>query len=248
MQIYLINLDRDRERLAHMREQLGDVAFTRVPAVDGTRSLPTSKGLTRFELACLESHRNAWRLFLDSTAAHACFLEDDLHIEPDFKALVDDGAWVPTDAHSVKIDTYLQKVRLGAPRPVPGRAIARLYTRHESSAAYVLSRAGAERYLELTHRPTLPADYALFPKAARQLGLCIYQMTPAIAIQDHLLAQAQSGPAFASAMNRAAQPRRAPLAQLLREGARLAEQVSDAKEAIYVRTVLNARTTTVRVG
>ena len=36
MQVYVINLDRDRERLAHMREQLRGVAFTRVPAVDGT--------------------------------------------------------------------------------------------------------------------------------------------------------------------------------------------------------------------
>jgi len=249
MQVYVINLDRDRGRLAHMRDELRGVAFTRVPAVDGTESPATAKGLTRFELACLASHRNAWRLFLDSRDAHACFLEDDIYIGPGFRGLVDDDAWAPADAHSIKIDTYLQKVRLGELRPVPGgRAVARLYTRHESSAAYVLSRAGAGRYLELTNRPILPADYALFPKNARRLGLRVYQLTPAVAIQDHLLSAAACGPAFVSGMDRAAQAGRSPMAKLLREALRLGEQAVDAKEAIYHRLFLKARTTTVRVG
>ena len=70
--------------------------------------------------------------------AAACVLEDDIHLEPGFAALVGDAAWVPPDAHSVKIDTYLQTVRLGERRPIPGgRAVAPLFTRHESSAAYV---------------------------------------------------------------------------------------------------------------
>jgi len=249
MQVYLINLDRDRERLAHMRDELRGVAFTRVPAVDGAKSPAVANGLTRFELACLASHRNAWRLFLDSRNAHACFLEDDIYIRSGFKGLIDDDAWAPADAHSIKIDTYLQKVRLGELRPVAGgRAVARLYTRHESSAAYMLSRAGAERYLELTARPILPADYALFPKNARRLGLRIYQLTPAVAIQDHLISPAQGGPAFASAMNRAAEAGPSPLAKLLREAFRLGEQAVDAKEALFLRTFLKARTTTVPVG
>ncbi len=252
MQIYVINLDRDLDRLAHTREQLRGLPFTRAPAVDGTKSADTTKGLTRFELACLASHRNAWRLFLATSQSHACFLEDDLHIWPGFAGLVGDDGWVPTDAHSVKLDTYFQKVRLGVPRPIVGdRRIARLYSRHESSAAYLLSRAGAERYLELTDPPTLPADYSLFPKNARRLGLRIYQLTPAVAIQDHLRPAAEGGHTFATAMNVGgpARPRRRSLfSRLAREGARLAEQVGEAKEAVYLRTVLRLETTTVPVG
>ena len=252
VQIYLINLDRDRDRLAHMREQLKSVSFTRAPAVDGTKNPETTSGLTRFELACLASHQNAWRRFLATSDAHACFLEDDLHIWPGFRALVDDDAWVPSDAHSVKIDTYLQKVKLGERRAATGeRQVARLYTRHESSAAYILSRAGAERYLALTARPTLPADYALFPKNARRLGLRIYQLIPAVAIQDHLRPKTEGGRTFATAMNvggPAQTRRRAPFAKVLHEGARLAAQVAEAREAIYLETVLKPETTTVPVG
>src|ERR1700677_4914339 len=95
MKIYLINLDRHPERLAHMRKQLDGVAFERVSAVDGSRRPPTTKGLTRFELACLESHRIAWRKFLASAESLACFLEDDVHVQPGFAALLGRMDWAP---------------------------------------------------------------------------------------------------------------------------------------------------------
>ncbi len=131
MQVYVINLDRDRDRLTHMQRQLGAVAFIRVPAIDGTKSSEATKRLTRFELACLASHRVAWRQFLSGSDACACFLEDDIHISPGFAAIVGDPSWVPNDAHSVKLDTYLQTVKLGERRTIrDGRQIARLYSRH----------------------------------------------------------------------------------------------------------------------
>ncbi len=251
MKVYLINLDRHPHRLAHMRRQLGDVDFVRVVAVDGTQSPETTTGLTRFELSCLESHRRAWRLFLSGPDAYACFLEDDVHLRPDFASLVHEEAWIPIDAHSVKFDTYLQKVKLGERRTVyGGRQVAPLYTRHESSAAYVLSRAGAERYLELTRRPALPADYSLFPKRPRRFGLHIYQLAPAVAIQDHLLRAEDGGQTFATAMSGdGKQHARLHLfGRLWREAVRLAGQVDDASEAIYLRALVRPETTTVEIG
>jgi len=251
MKVYVINLDRHSDRLAHMRRQLGDIAFARVAAVDGSTCPETTKGLTRFELACLKSHRNAWRLFLSGSDAFACFLEDDVHLWPDFATLVQSEAWIPAEAHSVKLDTYLQKVKLGERRTAFGdRQVARLYTRHESAAAYALSRAGAKRYLELTARQSLPADYSLFPKSPRRLGLRIYQLAPAVAIQDHLLRKEDGGQTFATTMSGGgSQARRlATLGKLWREGARLVGQAAEAKEAIYLRAFVRAETTTVEVG
>jgi glycosyl transferase family 25 len=246
MRVFVINLDRHPERLAHMRGQLRGIAFERISAVDGTKSPPAQKGLTRFELACLASHQDAWRQFLDGSQGYACFLEDDLHIRPDFEMLIGDEAWIPSDAHSVKLDTYLQSVKLGEARPAPrGREVARLYTRHESSAAYLLSREGAKKYLELTATPMLPADYSLFPKNPRKLGLRIYQLTPAISIQDHLLRAEDGGQTIASAMARSRALRPPKLKKLSRETARLVERVADYKEAIYLATFLKPVTTTV---
>jgi glycosyl transferase family 25 len=253
MKIYLINLDRDSERLAHMRKQLDGVAFERIPAVDGSSRPPTTKGLTRFELACLESHKLAWHQFLNGQEGCACFLEDDLHIWPGVAALTESGSWIPSDAHSVKLDTYLQKVELGGKRvTIGGREIARLYSRHQSSAAYILTREGAARYLDLTARAPLPADYALFPNHPRRLGLRIYQLSPAIAIQDHLLEPKEGGRAFATAMavadGTATLRRSSTLAKLGRESVRLAGQVGSLMEWTYQKAVLGLETTTVGVG
>jgi glycosyl transferase, family 25 len=247
MKIYLINLDRHPERLAHMRKQLDGVAFERISAIDGSRRPPTTNGLTRFELACLESHRTAWRKFLASAEGLACFLEDDVHIQPGFAALLEGTKWPPKDAHSVKLDTYFQKVRLGERlRASGGREIARLYSRHESAAAYILSRDGAARYLELTESARQPADYAVFPNAPRRLGLSIYQLVPAIAIQDHLL---KNGKGFATAMTKtdgqAAARRSSLVGKLGRESARFAGHLSSLGEWAYQKAFLRVETTTV---
>jgi glycosyl transferase, family 25 len=251
MKTYVINLDRHPERLAHMRDQLSDVGFERVAAVDGRKNLETTMGLTRFELACLESHRNSWRLFLTRRDAHACFLEDDVHLSPDFGALISVADWIPLDAHSVKLDTYLQRVKLGETLAVcGGRAMARLYSRHESSAAYILSREGAERYLELTAYPILPADYSLFPRNPRRIGLHIYQLTPAVAVQDHLLHSDGFGGAFPTAMAASESARGRPtfFGKLFREGFRLVGQVVEIPETIYLRAFVRPVTTTVGFG
>ena len=247
MNVFVINLDRNPERLAHMRNQLRSVAFDRIAAIDGAKDPPTVRGLTRFELACLASHQRAWRQFLDRAGGeHACFLEDDLHIRPQFAALIENDGWIPADAHSVKLDTYLQRVKLGNPRPAPGgRRVARLYTRHQSSAAYLLSREGAKHYLKLTAKPTFPADYSLFPENPRKLGLRVYQLTPAIAIQDHLLRTEEGGQTFATAMASGEASRPGLREKLAREATRLMSQVGNCGEAIYLKAFLKPVTTTV---
>jgi glycosyl transferase family 25 len=251
MKTYVINLDRRPDRLAHMRQQLGAVAFERVVAIDGADAPETTNGLTRFELACLGSHRIAWERFLEGSDPFACFLEDDVHLSSDFPAFVRNDGWVPREAHSVKLDTYFQKVKLGENRAALGsRQLAPLYTRHESAAAYVLTRLGAERYLELTTRPVLPTDYALFPKTPRKLGLRIFQLAPALAVQDHLRPADEGGQRFTSSMTggRSQSRRRLSSGAISRESTRLIEQIADLKEAIYLGIFLKPRTATVAVG
>ena len=82
-----------------------------------------------------------------------------MHLQPGFATVVAGSHTEPPDAHSIKLDTYLQKVEVGEKRAAIGeRGIARLYSRHHSSAAYILTRNGAARYVKLTASPSLPAD------------------------------------------------------------------------------------------
>ena len=252
MKVFVINLARHPDRLAHMRKQMGAVPFERVAAIDGSNRPETIDGLTRFELACLASHQDVWRLLLASREDYACVLEDDLHFASGFAGAVHSHDWIPRDAHSVKLDTYLQRVKLGERRAAfTGGEVAPLYTRHQSSAAYIVSRTGAERYLELSARPALPADYCLFPRNPRRHSLRIYQVVPAVAIQDHLLAAGEGGETFKTAMAATAtakRRRRSNLQRLGREAERLIEQTGDLAEAAYLKVAFKSETTVVSFG
>ena len=104
------------------------------------------------------------------------------------------------------------------------------------------------RYLELTESARQPADYAVFPNSPRRLRLNIYQLVPAVAIQDHLL---KDGKRFATAMTktdaRAAAGRSSVVGKLGREGARLAGQFANLGEWAFQKAFLRVETTTVEL-
>lgn len=185
MKIFYINLDRETARREVTEQELAGLDFARSPAVDGRQNPPRFKDLNRFQIACIDSHRVVWRSFLESGEAFCCILEDDLHFSPDFRAFLQDTNWIPEGADAVKLDTFYNVVMIGAARPGPaGRGVAPLFTRHESSAAYIVSRKGAETFLRLTENPKKPVDYILFPRDPVGEGLSVWQVAPAPAIQD----------------------------------------------------------------
>ena len=174
MKIYLINLDRHPDRLAHMREQLNGVAFERISAVDGSNDSA------------------------DHERPHS--LRTGLPREPpDRLAPVPErpGGLAPASSRTTCTSGRDSRRSREAPRgyrrtPIPlsstpicrrsnseksrsrsaSRQIARLYSRHQSSAAYILTREGAARYLELTASASLPADYALVPQSPAPPRAC----------------------------------------------------------------------------
>ena len=167
----------------------GRVPFERVAAIDGLDMAQPMGGLSRFELACLASHRKAWMIFLESGADAACFMEDDVHISPEFAGFLADSDWIPGQVHAVQLETMFEKICLArASAPAKGRKLARIYSEHQGCAGYILTVRGARRFLELTNNPVLPLDYLVFPKFPQQFGLDLYQVMPALVAQDSALA------------------------------------------------------------
>ena len=68
--VLLINLDRRRDRLDKMNERLGNLPFTKIVALDGSKSkdiLDVIKGpLGLNEKACIYSHIKALNFFLST--------------------------------------------------------------------------------------------------------------------------------------------------------------------------------------
>jgi arabinogalactan endo-1,4-beta-galactosidase len=176
--VFVINLDRDHERLAAMADRLGawGVEFTRWPATDGQALADgphppgaaaaydgvALSGFDRFalpEAACGISHIRLWRMLVAQRIPWAVVLEDDARLIRRPPSGI--GAWgLPQDADIVLLSE----------RAAPGA------TRREGSSAcsyaevvggagtegYLVSWKGARQLLAVT-RPLLnPLDFQMY--------------------------------------------------------------------------------------
>lgn len=203
MRVYLINLDRRPDRLAAMRRRADPLDLARVAALDAATTAPATLDrwfaasgplgeLPKGDKACLLSHRAAWEQLLASGDAHAAILEDDVVLSAAAPALLADDGWIPRDVAVVKLEHYGppgQRVLLTDIRAVgEDFRLGRMLSRHTGGAAYILSRAAAEKLLAET-RFDLPVDHLLFNPNNSPLfaGLSPWQLLPAIARQEQFV-------------------------------------------------------------
>lgn len=228
MRAYLVNLDRSPDRLGFFMEQarLLGLDVERVPAIDG-RTLPEAlvahhaalpphpcnrwKPLTRGEIACLLSHRQAWLRFLDSGAPWGFFAEDDIHLAAAAGCFIGREDWIAPGVVIVKAETVFARQVGSWPyaRLSGGFVTRQLWSYHWGAGGYFLSRAAAERLAGLELTEGLPVDLLLFGQAAPH-GLPVHQLSPAICAQNTMLdARHHSRFRFRSEID-AVQPRFSP--------------------------------------
>ncbi|WP_309083168.1 glycosyltransferase family 25 protein [Chelativorans sp.] len=200
---YVINLDRDRERWAHVErqgQQLG-IAWTRVVAVDkleeaiAQRAAGARPGALGFimsagAIACFESHRKVWRLIVDSGDEYGAVFEDDVVCSQALPAFLSSTDWLPGGCDVAKLETFLVKATVSTTPATTymQRKVLRLYGRHLGACAYVISRQTAARLLPLTETPADPVDEVLFNAQSMLFPpLTLYQVDPAPCIQGMLL-------------------------------------------------------------
>jgi glycosyl transferase family 25 len=192
---FLINLDRNPERLAFMRGQLDGlgIAFERFPAIYGrelspearakgfsrTRSFIASKKcLSDAEIGVAMSHVGCCRRMVEEDERYALILEDDVVLSGDFPSTLS------------RVEAFLNP---GRPQLVvlSGYGVAGAESmppeiRAEKSAwcadAYVLTLPAAKLILEANDPVITVADS--FKRWRRWFGLELYRALPATARQD----------------------------------------------------------------
>lgn len=197
MNAYLINMDKDVERLEHMRAQAAQkgIDFVRLPAING-RDMPEDefkafcdkaprRKWTRGAMGCFLSHRKAWQAVASHDDEFGLVLEDDMFLSGDFGAFVSDLSWIPADADIVRLETSTNRLKLGRPAPSHGRSVCRLDSTSWCAGAYIIRRRTAERLLATPEDQWDVADYFLFSREESETSraLVICQVSPAIAVQ-----------------------------------------------------------------
>ena len=159
----LLNLDRDVARLEHMQAQLAraQVSFTRLPGILGDAVPDDLKKyfyepggrprtqMKRGEIGCYASHLRALtRVAAGEFGEVALIMEDDLDIAPDLIATVAAALRVlPKGWDIVRLSNPPR--RAYAPiAPVRGAMLARYSKIPNSAGAYLITRAGARKFLQ----------------------------------------------------------------------------------------------------
>lgn len=203
MNIYVINLDRSPERMQWVSarlQQLG-LTFTRVRAVDGMQLAAAKReqweqvrhpefGMGPGEIACFLSHREALKQFVGSGDDWCLIVEDDVHVSDNLATFIRDRSWIPADADVIKGETVRQRAWFSAESTgsVAGHKLRQLKSNHGGAAGYFVRRKTAIWLLQESEQLCTIPDQLLFnPKVGLASQMKIYQIDPAIVVQDWLI-------------------------------------------------------------
>jgi glycosyl transferase, family 25 len=212
LDIYVINLDKDVQRLHWMEQQLTahKLAYLRIAAVNGAQihaqqdpycSDPRRSHLGAAESACLLSHANAWRLIAQAEVEHGLVLEDDIHLSDDFADLIRTMSLDAEEFCVHKLETFRATVTLTRQPAYTARnrSAHKLETHHGGSGAYILSKGTALRLLNYIDLFDEAMDIELFDPNRRTINsLAVYQWVPAPCIQDFLVKEPECKKTFVS--------------------------------------------------
>lgn len=174
--IYVINLDRDAERLESVRGNLASLglAFERLPAVVGKEvpdweqlvDLPAYAWRNRLdapragEVGCYLSHLKVLETFLRTDAPWCVVLEDDVEVLPAcvdvLRSLSEKNDWDLVKLFNFHSGMPVRKRALG-----PDHHLVVHLVRTTSSAAYVVNRRAAETLLKSMRPISEQVDHAL---------------------------------------------------------------------------------------
>jgi len=174
--IYVINLDRDTERMASIHANLVRIglSYERLPAVMG-KDVPDWEKLVDLsayawrnrldmpragEVGCTLSHLKAMETFLQTNAPWCVILEDDVEVLPAcadvLRSLAEKDDW-----DLVKLFNFHSGMPVKKRALAGGHHLVSHLTRTTSSAAYVVNRRAAETLLKSMRPITEQVDHAL---------------------------------------------------------------------------------------
>ena len=177
-EVYLINLDRSKDRLAVMDNHLKsfDLQYKRVAAVDAQTftdevyrmvtapNIEYPHQLKAGEIACFLSHRACWEKLVDSDNDWALILEDHCDFSPLADRYLKSTDWIPLGCHLIQLN-YSNKA-IYSNRQIKlqdGNVLARLSCSSPvGTSAYFISREAAKIALEESQTINSPVDNFLF--------------------------------------------------------------------------------------
>lgn len=198
MQVFVINLKAAlfrRERMSNLLRQRA-INFTLIDAIDGfsltnqniqAMGLFSQLGLSRPEYGAMLSHIKVWRKMLTEDIKQCVILEDDVHLSPSFKKVIE-NIHFPFDLTALfRLETDFNPVKHAslAVQSISNIDIHQLHSPHRGCAGYIINKTTAQYLLNNINLFQKPIDVELFDASMRSFrGFNVYQCMPAVIVQD----------------------------------------------------------------
>lgn len=190
MWVFVINLDRDRDRLTRMIAECDRVglAFERFAAVDGRHleadlrdqffdgNTQHEPAFTPGEIGCYASHLRLHRLLEDSDTEFALILEDDVQLSDDLVPTIEAAVSAVGDWDIIRLSNATKSVVQPIAPLGNGRELVRYWTVPNGTGAYLINRTGAIKFAESIEKRTLPVDEDM--RRPWRFGLNTYGVLP----------------------------------------------------------------------
>lgn len=203
MKNFVISLTSATERRHHIEQQFQSkqIPFEFFDAISHSEVEKTSiqlglhgvdHNMSQGEMACLLSHVSLWQLAVTERLPHIAIFEDDVYLGQTAAKFLLNDAWIPQACDIIKLEKFVDQI-LGHIKPefqLPQqRKLFALRHKHVGAAGYVLSLEGARQMLAFVRQqiPLRPADHVLFDDFLDTKQLPVFQMLPAICIQEYVL-------------------------------------------------------------
>ena len=151
--------------------------------------------LTNGEKGCLMSHLSLWHKCVEENLPYIGVFEDDILLGKDAEEFLASDEWIHSrfqhgDNFIIRLETFLQKVLCDATNIAPylDRDFLKLRSTHFGTAGYIISFSAAKYFLNIfanmKEDEIEPIDQLIFDRFLPMDNFQVYQLSPAICIQE----------------------------------------------------------------
>ena len=179
-------------------ERLNEHLQRYLPNVDATPRL------TMGEKGCLMSHFMLWKKCVDDDLDYVTLFEDDILLGEYVEQFLAEDEWLKVrfnfqEIFVLRLETFLMPVKIEKQQgilPFQQREIDILKSKHFGTAGYVISHGAAKYLIEVFEKfsseEIKPIDEIMFNQLIDISGYQVYQLNPAICVQELQLNQENS--------------------------------------------------------
>ena len=179
-------------------ERLNEHLQRYLPNVDATPRL------TMGEKGCLMSHFMLWKKCVDDGLDYITLFEDDILLGENAEQFLAEDEWLKVrfnfqEIFVLRLETFLMPVKIEKQQgilPFQQREIDILKSKHFGTAGYVISHGAAKYLIEVFEKfsseEVKPIDEIMFNQLIDISGYQVYQLNPAICVQELQLNQENS--------------------------------------------------------